>query len=281
MKKLIAVILAFSLVALLPLTVYADIDEPVFDDWFILCGVEGYDYDDYVFDEKTEDEIKVKAHLEPGTRYQVHSYDEESKEYLIIPADDNYNPKGRGFIDLTEAEMNKHFLDATKVVKKETGKKQDAETESVVTTKAGVILRQGPAKTFPKYLTVPFKAKLKYQYTYKYGGYQWGFTTYNGKSGWVCLDYTEAVATTPTTTKTQPTAKTQPITKEAVETIAPTDAANQTDEDETTANEFTTQAQAPNFFGNTTTVIIIACLTAVIVALSAVVILLIVKKKRV
>ena len=276
MKKLAAVLLAFTLAALLPLTVFADLGEPVFDDWYLLCGMNGYDLEETIDPEENGETVLIREHIEPGTRYQVHSYDPDTREYLIVPEDDNYKPKGTGFITVTEDEMNRLFLDPTKVVKETTGKKLDKAVNCVVSSSAGVVLRQGPAKTFPKLLVVPSKAKLTYLYTYAYGGYNWGYTTYKDKDGWVCLDYTEAVTAAPTQAAlTQAAPTTQDTLTQADQTAPAAQDAVETDAGVTAAQS----AQSAPFFSNTSVVIIICCLGAVIIALCAVVILLIIKRK--
>ena len=80
-------------------------------------------------------------------------------------------------------------------------------------------MRSG-AGTSNSYVTsVPNGAKLSVTQTKQAGGYTWGYTTYNNKSGWVALDYCVYVSEIPEETKapaTQPATKapaTQPATK--------------------------------------------------------------------
>ena len=78
-------------------------------------------------------------------------------------------------------------------------------------------------------LTIPNNTQITITDVKSDSDYNWGYTTYNGKSGWVCMDYCSYVGavTQPTTAKptTQPTTAkptTQPTT--AAPTTQPTTA---------------------------------------------------------
>ena len=279
MKKIISVLIALLLAAVMYLPVYADMGGPIFDDWYVVCGVNGFDFDDFYYNDNDE-EVKIHEHIEPGIRLQVYDYIDDSKEYTLVIVDERFESKGRGIVSVRESELEKRFVDDKKTVSKETGKALEKEVDCVVTSNSGIVLRQGPAKTFKKYTVIPKDAKISYKYTYEYGGLHWGFTTYNGRSGWTCIDYTGSIdETTSTTAVTIPSttvAQTQETTEEhtaAVTTDAETSFAG-TDE------QSDAQEEGSGFFSNTKVVVVVCCLGAVILALTATVILLIVKRKK-
>lgn len=195
MKKLIAVILVFIIAALLAPAVSADVEVPPFENWFVVCGVEGYEYQ--ITDNSGDTAVRVDKHVDPGIRFQVkETEDSGSGQFYLVPQNDT-----GATLTISEANLNKYFMDADKVVTKETGKKQFKEAHCLVSAD-GAPLRQGPAETFQEYVVVPQDAGLAYQYTYEYGGHQWAYTKYDGKTGWVRIDQTQKI--TPTTETTEP-----------------------------------------------------------------------------
>ncbi len=282
MKKCTALALILMLLFALQFAAFADLDEGDFEDWYVRCGTAGYAFVDqpyYGIDENTD----LHDFLEPGTKLRVHSYDSTEKTYLLVVDDDHHETKGSGFVYVTEAQLNKYFVGEKKAVRAENGTKLSRPVDCTVTPDVGVILRQGPATTYPSFRTVPKGTKLTYQYTLAYGGRNWAYTTYKGTNGWVCIDYTAPVTTT------------APTTTEATTTTAPT--TTETTVNSTTFMITTTTTAAPKtstapaepdepadaadgFFSNTKTVVVVCCLCAVALALSATVILLIVKRKK-
>ncbi len=280
MKKIISVLIALLLAAVMYLPVYADMGGPIFDDWYVVCGVNGFDFDDFYYNDNDE-EVKIHKHIEPGIRLQVYDFIDDSQEYTLVIVDERFESKGRGIVSVRESELEKRFVDDKKTVSKETGKALEKEVNCVVTSNSGIVLRQGPAKTFKKYTVIPKDAKISYKYTYEYGGLHWGFTTYNGRSGWTCIDYTGSIdETTSTTAVTIPSttvAQTQETTTEEHTAAVTTDAETVfagTDE------QSDAQEEGSGFFSNTKVVVVVCCLGAVILALTATVILLIVKRKK-
>ena len=61
----------------------------------------------------------------------------------------------------------------------------------VITTKAGLNMRGGPSQNYSVVVAIPYNTYL--QITATQDG--WGKTTYNGKSGWILLQYTQKVGT--------------------------------------------------------------------------------------
>ena len=276
MKKCAAMLLTLLLLLGLSVTAFADLGEPEFDNWYVVCGPRGYDYS-YTEEDIMGSNVTRRGHIEPGIRFMVFEYLESEKEYRLILEDDQKEAaKVDSFVYLSSSDLDKNFISEKKVVQKETGKMLDEEVTAVVTPDVGVILRQGPARTYKSYRTIPKNTQLTYQYTYAYGGYTWGYTTYKGTSGWCALDYTEKVVpTTETTTETttQPTSEsTTADTTAAIATVPPTGSIP--------AENDKNRDQPNGFFSDTKTVIVVCCLCAVILALTAVVILLIVKRKK-
>lgn len=286
MKKCTALALILMLLFALQFAAFADLDEGDFDDWVVRCGAAGYAFVDqpyYGIDENTD----LHDFLEPGTKLYVHSYDSTEKTYLLVVDDDRHETKGSGFVYVTEAQLNKYFIGEKKAVRADNGTKLSKPVDCTVTPDVGVILRQGPATTYPSFRTVPKGTKLTYQYTLAYGGRNWAYTTYKGTNGWVCIDYTAPVTTTsPTTTEITTTETTTTTASTTTETTA-----NSTKYITTTTAAVPTTSSIPaerdasadaadGFFSDTKTVVVVCCLCAVVLALSATVILLIVKRKK-
>ena len=270
MKKIVIFVITLLLMFSVSIPAFADLGASDFDNWYVICGPEGFNFVDTPDIGSTATDLN--DYLEPGTRLWVHSFNNTTNKYLLIVRDENHRTKGKGFLDVTESELDRYFISENETVNKEIGSELNEEVQCVVTSDVGIHLRQGPATAFKSYRVIPYKANISYKYTYRYGGYNWGYTTYKGQSGWTCIDYTEAyVPTTQATTNstTKPTEK------------ATTEAATQADttQPDTTAEDMQT-TETPAFFSNTGTVIVISCLLAVILALTAVLILLIIKRKN-
>lgn len=99
-------------------------------------------------------------------------------------------------------------------------------------TTAALNMRSGVGTGNSVLLTIPNNTQITVTDVKSDSEYNWGYTTYNGKSGWVCMDYCSYVGavTQPTTAKptTQPTTAvptTQPTTAKPTTqptTVAPT-----------------------------------------------------------
>ena len=270
-------------------TALADLGMPDFQDWYVVCGLDGWDFDDEAYDNRADTYVTVRDHLEPGTRLMVYSYYEPTKTYHLVADDKNYTPKGKGFVYVTEEELEKNFFEYKETVPAEKGQKLDEDVICVVTSDDGVVLRQGPARTFPSYCTVPYEAEIVYRYTYSYGGYNWGYTTYKGQTGWMCIDYTKKVEkdvapvteTTPASTEPTP----EPASQETVPSDEPSNPSTDVIVPDTVQTENVTTQVEQNDSGSglmseTSYIILICALCAVVLALSATIILMIIKRKK-
>lgn len=177
MKKIIAFGITLFLLFSMSIPVFADLGPADFDEWYVLCGTEGYYFED-VPDEYAPDYeqagVDMHDYIEPGIRLWVYSFDNTANEYMLIIRDSNHKTIGRGFVDVPEADFEKYFIDEHDTIPEETGEKLPEEVECVVTADSGLVLRQGPARTFPSYQVIPSQANISYQYTFDYGGYHWG-----------------------------------------------------------------------------------------------------------
>lgn len=291
MKKIVALVLSLMIIASFCIPVYADLGQSDFDNWFVVCGMDGYDFQDRIYGQTSS----FQSHIEPGTRLRVHTFNSNDQTYLLVISDDNYTTGGIGFVYVTEDQLDKYFLEDNKTVDKTIGSKKPKEIECTVTSDTGIVLRQGPATTFKAYTTIPQNTKLSYQYTYKYGGYNWGYVTYKGTSGWACIDFVKATSVTtvkPTEASNPTTTATNPATTVSSADVVVTTADNgisviSPDSDYSFTESVTGQENTPDnstnkneFFSNTKNVIIVCCVGALIVAISAVIILLLVQRKR-
>ena len=202
MKKIAAFALVLFLFFSVSIPAFADLDEGDFDNWEVVCGPAGFSFVDVPdYDQEGED---MHDWLEPGVKLWVHSFNSETKQYLlVISSESNHKRKGHGFVHVTEAQLNKYFIGETQAFNPKYTTKLDKKAECVVTPSVGVVLRQGPDVNYPSFKVIPQNTKLTYRYVYEGEKYTWGYVTYNGRDGWCCLNYTEEiVATTETTTET-------------------------------------------------------------------------------
>ena len=299
MKKTAILFLSLLLILATVFPAFADLGEPEFDNWFVFCGNDGYDFDWTDYDGTT-----YHTHVEPGIRFQVWYYNRDLKEYTLVVQDDQEAAKTiDAFPSVTEDELHTYFLEKNESVDPDTGTKLDTEVKGTVKPSEGLILRQGPAKTFQRYLTIPCGAELRYQYTFTSSdGLNWGYTSYSGKQGWACIDYVEA--STPDTTETEST--TQASTTDASTTVyapdqpsynyAPlspsaststssaaesgTGASESTENAESTTLPEETEPQSAGFFESTDNVIIVSCIGAVLIALTALAVVLIIFRRK-
>lgn len=84
-------------------------------------------------------------------------------------------------------------------------------------------MRSGAGTRYSYVTSVPDGVQLSVTEVKSADGYHWGYTTYNGKNGWVALEFCKYISALP---ETQPTTvaptTTQPVTTVPVTTIAPT-----------------------------------------------------------
>lgn len=218
MKKLVSVLLVCMLLFCMAVPAFADLGEPEFKDWFVVCGISGYNHNGIEYDYETGSQTPYTEFFEPGTRFQVFSFYDEDGTYTLLMDDTNHKVKVSAMISVKESDLNMFFVNEGVTIPKESGKKLDKTVTAKITPRSGVVLRQGPATTFPRYTTIKQNTQVTYEYTYEYGGYHWGFVTYKGQTGWACTDYMEATAEASTAAPT-----TAPVTEPATtSTAAPT-----------------------------------------------------------
>ena len=270
MKKLTAIFFVIALLALNSVFAFADMDGPEFDDWYVYCGLGGYNYsDDY-----------ESVHVDPGVKLQVYWYNDDDRDYTLMIDDDDFKYNG-SLIVVSERDLDECFVDSSKVVSEHEGNRLSTPVNGVVDPGIGVVLRNGPAKGYKKITTMPKGTKVSYQYTYNYGGYNWGYVSYKGHEGWACIDYIKTVATATTEKTTQK--KTEPTTeKEKVVVTDRKEEIHESRDGNTSAetNPTSESAVENEFFSNTTNVIIVCAAAAIIVAITAAVIIIILISKK-
>ena len=222
MKKLVSVLLVCMLLLSMAVPAFADLGEPEFNNWYVVCGISGYNYNGIDYDYMTDTRTAYTEFFEPGTRFQVYDFYDAEGTYTLLMSDTNHKVKVSAMISVKESDLNMFFVNEGATIQKESGQKLAKATTAKVTPRVGVVLRQGPATTFPKYTTIPQNTQVTYEYTYEYGGYHWAFVTYKNYSGWACTDYmeasTEASTAAPTTAPTTTAPTTEPS---AAATTAP------------------------------------------------------------
>ena len=297
MKRITAFAVTLLLMFSLSIAAFADLGDSDFENWTVVCGPSGFSFVD-VPDYDTAPNADLHDHLEPGLKLWVHSYDTDTKKYLLtIDGESGHKIKGSGFVHVTEAQLSKYFIGEKQAYSPKYTEKLDKKVECVVTPSVGVVLRQGPGTGYPSFRVIPQNTKLTYQHVYKGEKYNWGYVTYKGRDGWCCIDYTKTIETTTEPTTAEPETTTETTTEE---TTKPTTTTEVTIESMTEATDEVTSASiipldaadpglatepsgepdATGFFGSTKNVILVCCVGAVILALTAVVVLLIVKRKK-
>lgn len=311
MKKIITALLTLVMLVSLSVTAFADLGPAQFDDWYVVCGMGGYDFED--FNMATGNTFKSR--VEPGIKLMVYSYNNVEKEYLLVIKDGNFDAKGgKGMFTVPEADLKSKFYEANKAVGKETGTKLEKEVKGKVSSDVGVVLRQGPATTFKSYTTIPQNADVSYEYTYKYGGHNWGYVTYKGQNGWVCIDYVKgtgssdkkdgAVASTPdskngnsasnnsnasgnnaTGVNNNVDGNTPNYGSDSNGSMNPDSAYNGNESQGSFGNAdgmslSPENSKAPSFFSSTANVIIFCVMCAVILVLMAIIIMMLVQRKK-
>ena len=319
MKRIIAFTITLLLLFSMSIAAHADLDEGDFNNWYVRCGPSGYSFVDRPYFD-TPEGADLHDYLKPGTRLWVHSFDRETKKYLLSIDDDNHKIKGIGHLYVTEAELNKYFVGEKQSVRKDFGEKLKKQVKCVVTPRVGLILRQGPDRSYPSYRTIPYNTRLTYQYVYKTDTYNWGYVTYRGQAGWCCIDYTREevpakAAVTETTVKpvaettakapTETTAKatTEPSTVPVADattaaTTAPTTAAATTkptteptsepstapvepaEQEEPVAEIEETKAEEKPDFFTSTITVIIVCCTGAFILSLTAIVILLIIKRR-
>ena len=74
-----------------------------------------------------------------------------------------------------------------------------AATTVTVTDNAGVNMRDGAGTSYNKIIGVPVNTTLEVQETKSADGYTWGKVTYDGKTGWIALEFTSYDPSAPST----------------------------------------------------------------------------------
>ena len=164
MKKILAGVICLLMVFTAAVNVYADAAAPVINDWYVVCGPQGYEKDGII--------------IEPGTECLVLGYDIQIGGYHLKTKDVS--------VSVTDADFERLFIEVNETVSPEDGQKLDSQVKFIVSQDDGVDLRQGPADGFRYYDTVPKGTELKYQYTMTFGNDTWCYTSYMGIKGW-CL----------------------------------------------------------------------------------------------
>ena len=282
MKKLVSILLVCLLTFCMAVPAFADLGEPEFNNWFVVCGMAGYDFRDAWIDYDRNTEVPFNDHIEPGIRLQVYAFDEATREYTLIISDPNHNTKGYGFVIVTESELNSRFLELNRTVDPQKGTKLASAVTAKVTPRVGVVLRQGPAKTFPKYTTVPQNTQVTYEYVYDYGGYHWGYISYKGYNGWACIDYMEA--TTVPTTAAPTTAPTTEPTTTAAPTAPSTEATSAAESQNAGVDENTGEKEEEKGLigglSQTKLIILMCCVIAIMLSVIGIVVLFVIKKSK-
>ena len=74
-----------------------------------------------------------------------------------------------------------------------------AATKVTVTDSAGINMREGAGTSYNKIVAIPVNTVLEVQETKSADGYTWGKVTYDGKTGWVALEFTNYDPSAPST----------------------------------------------------------------------------------
>ena len=282
MKKLVSVLLVCMLLLSMAVPAFADLGEPEFNNWFVVCGISGYNYNGIDYDYMTDTRTAYTEFFEPGTRFQVYDFYDAEGTYTLLMSDTNHKVKVSAMISVKESDLNTFFVNEGVTIPKESGQKLAKAVTAKVTPRVGIVLRQGPATTFPRYTTIAQNTQVTYEYTYEYGGYHWAFVTYKNYSGWACTDYMEASTEASTTAAPTTAPTTEPTTASTTEsTTAPTTAVV-TDASTEVQNTAQEEEEKGLIFGlsQTKLIILVCCAIAIMLSVIGLVVLFVTKKNK-
>lgn len=145
--------------------------------------------------------------------------------YLTYARTGDANPGGnswwnfQGYIYLIDDQVpatTKATQPATKATQATTVDHTSSYHTGIYQTTGTLNFRTGAGVSYQSVAMIKIGTQLAVTKTYKDGGYNWGQVTYNGKTGWIALEYTKYLAkqwedlTPVTTAATKPTEDTKP-----------------------------------------------------------------------
>ena len=180
MKRLASLLLALMLVLSVPFATLADMgmpEEPLFESFVVTGNFVMNHYDGF------------KTPLPFGQKLSFYDkyYDDEQGTNLWMCSatlsDDEYF-----WGNITDEQM-RLTMPSNEVFKATNAPEPEYEVTATVTAEPCLNLRNGPATGFDILTVIPLNAVITYRYVYQNKGEKWAYTSYEGKSGWVSLDY--------------------------------------------------------------------------------------------
>ena len=173
MKKILMLVLTLAIVLACAAPALADMGLPTVDPYDVVVGPAAAEISYW------DNGVEKKTTIPAGTRVTVESELD----------DDIYFYYNDSFVNLNKSKVVK----AGETVSPDYAtKKLEKPVKGTITADDGLIIRSGPSTGYDAKGLIPFKAEVSYSQVFS-EGLDWAYVTYDGVSGWACVDYIAAV----------------------------------------------------------------------------------------
>ena len=180
MKRFVAFLIVMIFCLMLPVLAIADMGAPSIESYYVFVGPDGLKAKYY--DPETETD-KITT-LQFGQKVNVYDrYEDEYGSVQWVMVVENKD-KSQTWFTVTDSDF-KNTLPDGKDFPTEKAVKSANIIGGKVIGQPGLNMRLGPATGFDSKGLIPFDTEITYEYTYD----NWGYVTYEGKTGWINLDY--------------------------------------------------------------------------------------------
>ena len=173
MKKILMLFLILAIVFACAAPALGDMGLPSVDPYDVVIGPAAAEITYW------DNGVEKKTTIPAGTRVTVES------EY----EDDIYFYYNDSFVSLDKSKVVKS---GETVSPDNANKKLEKPVKGTITADDGLIIRSGPSTGYDAKGLIPFKTEVSYSQVFS-GDLDWAYVTYDGVSGWACVDYIAAV----------------------------------------------------------------------------------------
>ena len=255
MKKILMLVLTLAIVLVCAAPALADMGLPSVDPYDVVVGPAAAEVSYW------DNGVEKKTTIPAGTRVTVESELD----------DDIYFYYNDSFVNLNKSKVVKT---GETVSPDHANKNLEKPVKGTITADDGLIIRSGPSTGYDAKGLIPYKAEVSYSQVFS-DSLDWAYVTYDGVSGWACVDYIAAVPEPePEETKPEETKPEEEQPKPAEQTTA-------AETQSTTATE-TQEAKPEAKHGSVISGIltVMICIVLVLAAALAALLLLLRGKKR-
>ena len=256
MKKIWTLLIALVLVLAFAATAAADMGLPSIEPYDVVAGPNGIKTEIWV--DGNQQAVTIPA----GTRLTVES---EFEDKLYAYYENN-------FVEFDASQV----IQAGDTVAADCGSALEKPVSGTITANDGLLIRSGPSTNYDTKGLIPYNAEVSYSRVFS-GDLNWAYVTYDGVSGWACVDYIAAKAE-PEKPETDKQDETKPASEEQTASKPETGTTVTADADDSAAAA-KPEAKQGSVLSTIRTVII--CLILVLAAaLAAILLLLRSRRKR-